>query len=394
MLNTQAPSRVELVRRAAELAPVLQSHSLWMEENRCLHGEVIEALAEAGVFRLRVPSRYGGYESDARTMTEAIAQVGLGDGSAAWLASVWSICAWLACLFPDHVQDEVFADPDTRVCGVLSPSALAVPADGGLVVNGQWHFISGALHSQWQLIIAMAPTPDGAQQWPVMALVPMSELKIHDDWRVAGLRATGSVTTIAEQVFVPADRVIPMIAVLQEQYASEQNAHSAVYRSPMIPTGCTSFAGAALGLAKAAESAFLDRLPGRKITYTDYANQAEAPITHLQVSEAALLIDEADYHTSQLAAQVDTKAAANESWTVAERARARARLGRVFQLAKGAVDILNTASGASSIYQSVPIQRIQRDIQTLNMHALMHPNTNFELYGRVLCGMPANTMYI
>ncbi|MER6103314.1 hypothetical protein ABT115_13545 [Streptomyces sp. NPDC001832] len=47
--------------------------------------------------------------------------------------------------------------------------------------------------------------------------------------------------------------------------------------------------------------------------------------------------------------------------------------------AKEAVDILNTASGASSIRRDVPIQRFQRDVQAVNLHALMHPNTNAEL---------------
>jgi hypothetical protein len=66
----------------------------------------------------------------------------------------------------------------------------------------------------------------------------------------------------------------------------------------------------------------------------------------------------------------------------------------VCRLAKEAVDILAGASGGSSIYSDVPIQRIARDIQAVNLHALMHPNTNTELYGRVLCGLEPNTLYL
>jgi hypothetical protein len=58
------------------------------------------------------------------------------------------------------------------------------------------------------------------------------------------------------------------------------------------------------------------------------------------------------------------------------------------------VDVYQTASGGSSIYDAVPIQRIARDVQVLNLHAVMHPNTNLELYGRVLCGLEPNTHYI
>lgn len=392
-MSTEAPPRPDLVARAAELAPLLRSHAQWQEENRRLHDDVIEAMATAGVFKMRIPKRYGGFESDARTVVDVLTKLGEGDGSAAWNASVWSISNWLACLFPDQVQDEVFATPDTRVCGVLSPTASAEPVDGGFVVNGRWGFISGALHSQWQVIIAMGPAPDGSQ-WPLMAMVPLSDLVIDDDWHTAGLKATGSVSTIAQNVFVPRERVIPMVAVLQDQYASQINAGSPVYRGPMMATGCVSFVGAAIGLAKGAMATFLDRLPERKITYTDYTSQSEAPLTHLQVAEASLTIDEAQFHATRLATKMDEKGAAGEPWTLPERVAARAALGRVFYLAKKAVDVLNTASGGSSVYSSVPIQRIQRDVQTLNLHALMHPDTNFELYGRILCGMPPNTMYL
>jgi len=39
----------------------------------------------------------------------------------------------------------------------------------------------------------------------------------------------------------------------------------------------------------------------------------------------------------------------------------------------------------------VPMQSFQRDMQALANHAIMHPQTNVELYGRVLCGLEPNT---
>jgi alkylation response protein AidB-like acyl-CoA dehydrogenase len=403
VLNTQAPERAdltsavpardELVRRAAELVPVLRANSEWSEQNRALPEESLTALADAGVFKMRVPKRYGGYESDAGTLLGVMSEIAQGDGSAAWCVSAWTISTWLACLFPDHVQDQVFATENARVCGVLSPTAEAKPVEGGVVVNGAWHFISGARHSLWQVIIAMAPTPDGASMWPVMAVVPLSDLQIVDDWNTMGLRGTGSVTTVAQDVFVPADRVLPMVAVLQEQFASQLNANSAVYRSPMMATGCTTFTGTAIGLAKAARSAFMDRID-RKITYTDYASQREAPLTHLELAEASFRIEESELRAAALAAQMDDKCLKGEPWTLEEKVHARAHLGRVFQLCKESAEILSSASGGSSIYTTEPLQRIVRDLHALSMHSLMHSSTNTELYGRILCGLPPNTMYL
>ncbi|GAA1566440.1 acyl-CoA dehydrogenase family protein [Actinomadura kijaniata] len=393
MSTTQVPTREQLVSRAARVAPTLRAHAAWSEKNRRLHDETIEALADAGVFKLRAPARYGGYECDTRTLVEVAAELGRGDGSASWVASVYWIPGWMACLFPDAVQDEVFSTPDVRVCGTLSPGAIARPVEGGVVVTGKWGFISGAHHAHWQEIIAIL-TPDEGEPYPVMGLVPMSDLLIVDDWHTSGLQGTGSVSTVAKDLFVPQERILPLPAVLQGQGASSANAASPIYRVPLLPVAAASSVGTLLGLARGMRETFLKRLPNRKITYTAYESQREAPVTHLQLGEASLKIDEAEFHALRLAASVDAKGEEGTPWKLEERARARADLGAVSRLAKEAVDILASASGGSSIYTDVPIQRIARDVQAVNLHALMNPTTNTELYGRVLSGLEPNTPYI
>src|SRR5262249_2248577 len=208
LTTTGAPTREDLVRRAADLAPVLRRHSAWTEEHRRIHDESIEALADAGIFKLRTPARYGGYEADTRTLVDVATELGRADGSTSWVASVYWIPTWMTCLFPDHVQDEVFATPDARICGTLSPSGMAAPTDGGIVLNSRWGFISGGVHAHWEEIIAVLVGPDH-EPYPVMALVPMTDLQVVDDWYTSGLKGTGSVSTIAQDLFVPAERVLP-----------------------------------------------------------------------------------------------------------------------------------------------------------------------------------------
>ncbi|MEU8271217.1 acyl-CoA dehydrogenase family protein [Sphaerisporangium sp. NPDC049002] len=393
MLTTDVPTREELARRASELVPLLRKNAAWAEENRRVHEESIEALADAGVFKLRVPLRYGGYEADTRTLVDVASELGRADGSTSWVASVYWIPTWMACLFPDQVQDEVFSTPDVRICGTLSPTAMAAPVEGGIVVNGKWGFISGALHSHWQVVVAILVGGEG-EPAPIMALVPISDLQVADDWYTAGLKGTGSVSTIAQDVFIPSERVLHLGAVVQGQHASQANADRPIYRAPLLPVASASSVGTVVGMAKGASEAFFERLPERKISYTAYGSQSEAPLTHLQVADATMKIDEAEFHAHRLTSLVDTKGVQGAAWTLEERARARADMGAVCRLAKEAVDIFSTASGGSSIYSHVPIQRIARDIQAVNLHALMHPNTNAELYGRILCGLEPNTLYI
>jgi alkylation response protein AidB-like acyl-CoA dehydrogenase len=394
MLTASVPTRESLIRRVSELVPQLQKNAKWAEDNRRLADDSIDALADAGVFKLRVPRRHGGYESDTRTLLDVATELGRADGSLAWTASVYWIPTWMTCLFPDEVQDEVFATPNVRICGTLSPSATAVPAKGGVVVNGRWGFVTGALHSHWQEILAVLIDPNGGEPMPIMALVPMSDLRIVDDWHTAGLRGTGSVSTVAQELFVPSARVLPLPAVLQGHSASKSNGDSLIYRAPLLPVAAASSVGTVIGLANAALEAFLQRLPGRKITYTNYTSQSAAPMTHLQVAEAAQKLDQATFHAHRLAATVDDKSANGDPWTLEERAKARADLGTVCQLGAEIVDVLSRASGGSSLYTDVSIQRIARDVHAVNLHALMHPDTNAELYGRILCGQEPNTLYI
>jgi alkylation response protein AidB-like acyl-CoA dehydrogenase len=299
----------------------------------------------------------------------------------------------MACQFPDEVQDEVFDTPDVRICGTLSPSGMAKPTDGGIVLNGKWAFQSGAVHAHWQEIIAILVPPDG-EPYPIMALVPMSDVLIVDDWDTSGLRATGSVSTVAKDLFIPQERVLPLPVVLAGQSASARNAGSPVYNAPLLPVASASSVGTIIGMAKGARNAFMDRMPNRKITYTGYESQREAPLTHFQVAEATMKIDEAEFHARRLADLVDTKCNEGTEWKLEERAQSRADVGQTVRLAKEAVEIFANASGGSSIYKGIPIQRINRDIQAVNLHALMHPNTNAELYGRVLCGLEPNSDYI
>lgn len=388
------PSREDLILRATGLVPLLRSTADWVDEHRRLPETVIEAIEDSGLLKMRVPARYGGYASDARTLIDVHAELGRGDSSAAFCVSVWSLINWIAGLYPDEVQDEIFATPHVRVCGTLAPTGTATRAPGGYRISGRWRFNSGVLHSHWKLIAAI---PEGveAQNGPIMAIVPVSALELIDDWHTLGLRGSGSVSTAVTDLFVPEERILATAALFIDQCgATKINSQDPLYRVPMLVTSTAATAGQCIGAAKHAMQSFLERLPDRSITYTNYSSQREAPITHLQVGEAALLTEEAEARAHNFVDLIDSKTKKNEAWSDAEKIRSRVEMGRVAQLSKNAVDIIASASGGSSVYSDVPIQRIQRDLQTINLHALTSPNTNIELYGRHLCGLEPNTSYL
>ena len=193
---------------------------------------------------------------------------------------------------------------------------------------------------------------------------------------------------------MPEHRVLPMSDAAEGRYRSERNAGVPLYCSAFGPFIAANSAGTPLGLGRAALEAFLERLPGRPIAFTSYTERREAPITHLQVGEAAIRLESAAYHARRGAEFVDANAVAGVPMTLEERARVRMDLAWVTELARSATQLLQEGSGATSIHEDVPIQRIWRDISALSLHAILHPKTNLELYGRVLCGLEPNAWLV
>ncbi|WP_141983681.1 acyl-CoA dehydrogenase family protein [Saccharothrix saharensis] len=342
----------ELVRRAAEIVPVLRAHAAWGDENRRLHEGAVEAMAEAGVLRLRVPAEHGGHEADLATVVDVISELARGDGSAAWTAAVWAISTWVVGQFPTEVRREVFAKPDVRVTGILSPTATARPVAGGVLVNGRWAFTAGAPQSHWTTNAALL-LPDES---PVALAIPLVDLEVVDDWHTTGLRATGSVTTVAKDVFVPAERVLRLAPVLR----AHPDAAEPMFRAPFMPAACAAVSAPAVGLARAA---------------VEVARGSAAPSA---LREATVLADEAEVHARRTAALVDLKAAGGEEWTPEDRAGVRRDLGEACLRARDAVDVLGAGSPA--------LHRIRRDVHAVNLHAVLHPNANAERYGPVFLG--------
>jgi 3-hydroxy-9,10-secoandrosta-1,3,5(10)-triene-9,17-dione monooxygenase len=193
---------------------------------------------------------------------------------------------------------------------------------------------------------------------------------------------------VADNVFVPAHRTLPLQDVLDGNYPERHNSDNPYFNYPTVPVLVVNAGGTPVGAARGALEAFFERLPGRQITFTNYVSQAEAPVTHLQLGETALKIESADAHVRRATAILDEQPG---PMSVAARVKARTHISYATGLAREAVDTLFHASGASSIQVHVPIQRFQRDIQALSNHGIMLPSTTLELYGRILCGLEPNT---
>lgn len=382
-----APARAELVARAEALRPLLREHAARIDAERRVTDEVIDALTEAGLFKLTVPRRFGGHESDVRTLLDVTAAIAEGDGSTGWVTAVVNMCNWLASLFPEQAQEEIFgADPDARVTGVFSPTATSRKVDGGWRMTGRWYYNSGSSHSSWAVLGMPVTDEDGEVTDQAMVLVPRSDLALEDTWFVAGLRGTASDCLIAEDVFVPEHRVMSVPAAIEGDVPADHGP-TGLFRTAFSPLLAVGLAGPQLGMGRAALKLVTEKAATKPISYTYYETQADSVGVQLQVAEAAMKVDTAHLHAHRAAADLDTAAALGTDLDLLTRARVRADTGYAIDNLLSAIGTLLNVHGAGSFADANALQRIWRDASVAGRHAASTPAVGMEIYGKLLLGV-------
>jgi alkylation response protein AidB-like acyl-CoA dehydrogenase len=386
-LAVDVPGHDELVARAAALRDGLWQDAAACDRERRLTERGIAGITAAGLTRLMTPRRLGGYEADMRTFLDVTVELGRGCCSAAWVTGVLNAGNFVVSLFPAEAQDEVWAGaPDACAALVLgAPTASVEPADGGVVVSGQWPYASGSLHSDW--VSVLIPRGVDSPGFDIhLVLVPTSEVEIKDTWFFTGMRGTGSNTVVADRVFVPRHRVAPLMPFIVGATDHLVDA-SHRYRNSLMGLFAIGLLGAQLGGADRALRYVIEHGPTRPVAASTYANQAQSPTFQLDLASASTLIDTAMLLAARLAATVDEDAAAGRNPGLISRARARMDSTQVAQNCRDAIDLLLTAHGSSSFNESNPLQRIWRDVNVAGRHAGFGMGIPHQLYGRALVGM-------
>ncbi|WP_439028868.1 hypothetical protein [Gordonia terrae] len=237
---------------------------------------------------------------------------------------------------------------------------------------------------QWALLGVPIVDETGAQIDQGLALVPMSELAIEDTRYVVGMKGTGSNTIVAEDVFVPAHRILSLPQAVEGQSATPHTDET-LYRSAFVPVVSLILVGPQLGLAQGALELVLASLAkGRGISYTFYDRAVDAGSTQINIAEAASLIDTAQLHMARAAADIDAAAASGEYMDFQTRARVRMDVGVVATRARAAMDLLLTVQGAGSFAEFNMLQQKWRDLEAGSRHAVVNPSIAAEIYGRSL----------
>jgi alkylation response protein AidB-like acyl-CoA dehydrogenase len=379
------PSRTAGYLDAIErLAPLVEEHRASFDRDRRLPDVVFRALAEAGLFRLWLPSAMGGPELSPVEFMQVVEAASAKDGSIGWVVANGGGMSRVAGYLPESIAGEWFTDPYAFIVSATGAVGSAEPVAGGYRVPGRWPFGSGASHATRFMGLAAVSDGSNQSQPPICVYFAREQVTIHDTWHVSGLRGTGSSDFEVKNAFVPAEHTHSFLA-------PEPSQPGIIYRIPGLTIFPWSITGAPLGIASGAIAAFTKSATQKRIRLGTTTQLQDREMVHSVVGRATAIVGAARAFLKE--AMTELLAALGDDRDRLMRARANLRIACAYA-AEGSsaiVQMLTTETGASAIFESSALERAGRDINAAVKHVAMSPQS-YIVAGRLHLGLDPGAM--
>jgi alkylation response protein AidB-like acyl-CoA dehydrogenase len=376
---------------ADRLAPVIEAGAAESEARRQLAPAVVEALLEAGMYRLLLPRSLGGHELLPSRFSRVMERIAAVDGSTAWCLGQTGGCAMAAGHLEPQAAREIFGPPRAVLAWGAGPKGQAVEVKGGYDVTGSWMFASGGHQANWLGAHVPLCEPDGTPRKsesgaPLVRtmLFPAEQATMSDAWHVMGLKATGSDSYSLQHLFVPQARTF----VLDGQPHASQP--GVLYRFPITLVYAAAFCGVAFGLARALLEALIE-LARTKVPQKRSQTLRDSPVIQLQVATAEATLGSVRMYLWRSLEEIEEELAASGAPQLSAAQRMRIRLASTYGIhqAKAAADIAWRAAGSTAIFESDRFERCFRDLNTVTQQ-IQARQTQLETVGQFLLGAADN----
>lgn len=380
-----ADSGAACLARAQSLIPLLRSAAAEIDAKCELPPQVLDAMHDAGLFRLLMPKSNGGYELKPSEFVQCVEAIAMGDASAAWCMNQGSGCSMAAAYVSADVAREVWGDQRAVLAWGQGPGARAVRAPGGWRVTGTWSFASGSRHCAW--LGALCPTyeadgtpvlkPDG-KGWERTFLFPKQHAVITDVWQVMGLRGTGSDNYTITDLFVDDAHA------LTRESDAERREPGTLYRFQAMQLYAGGFSCVGLGTSRALLESVVEMAKTKKQAWSsDYLRDNHALQSILAYADAALkaakagllkVLDDAwDNTAASGVLSLDDKVAIRQATTYA------------IHVARDMAHQVYHEAGSSAIFDNQPFERRFRDVNSVSQQT-QGRRTNLETVGVYMLG--------
>jgi alkylation response protein AidB-like acyl-CoA dehydrogenase len=377
--------RARLLAAVEALAPKLRAASRDIETARSLPEDIVQAMADAGLYRMYLPRSLGGGELDPLTYFDVIEALTRVESVAGWsvLISTGALTITARGL-PDEVLSRMFTSPRvTLMAGSGPPNGRAHAVPGGYRLTGSWTQGSNIRLAAWvlagcHLYDGDRPClgPDGAPVY-LRCVLPASDVEIFDTWDTTGMRGTGSHDWAVNDTFIPEERVHRGTDVSKRPQPLYQF------------VGWTHVAHAALGLglARVAIEEFVALAGGKSATWHKTEGRLATRTTiQAKVAQAEALIGSGRAYVREATRDIWDTVCRRETPSTSQRAIYRLAVAQAYANAREAVDLMYNLAGATAIYTRSRLDRCLRDVHTAAAHVWVAPDT-YELAGRLLLGL-------
>ena len=367
-MTSVAESRVsdtalELAADVRGLGAAVTEHRGEFDSAGRLPDHLFQQLAALGLFRLLLPASLGGQGLSALEFMDVVEAAAALDGTIGWLTGNGGGMARAGGYLPEASAREIFDDPLAFVVSSTGAVGRAVRVPGGYSVTGRWPFGSGSPHGTWFTVICAVEDNEQATGELIFVYAPRQDVRLHDNWQVSGLCATGSVDFELEDAFVP-DR-------LTHAFQPEPTQPGTLYRLPTRSIFSWTVATVPLGIAAGAIDDFASKGHSamRRSESTPFAERelVQSQLGQIQARTAA--------SRAYLRHTMSTLLAGVEAGTDLQASRIDFRLACTFasQSALWAINLVTEMAGAVAIMQSSPLERRERDARAAAKHVAMSP---------------------
>lgn len=382
----------QLLEGARKLRSLLREQAAQAEELRTLTPEVEAALHKLDLFSLATPRRWGGAGLSNRAYTEFQMELGQGDAAVAWVVQILNSTTWVASTGPDALQEGLFAQGPTIICGAYNPPGIGTKVDGGYRITGKFPYSSGSRQAKWAQCGFVHMGDEGKPVTPGInfAYVPMDQVTIEDTWYTVGMQATGSDTTVLDDVFVPDDMIVTSDRPFGFHDPDKRHFTEASDRQPLLPTLRATGLGLLLGGALAMLELVEENVQQKPLVTTTFMPKAQSQVVVHELGKVAAQLDTARLLILHAAEEIDTDAISGRAWTPLDAARHKASCAQAAQLIHTSVEQLMFVAGSSAFATANPLSRFWRDIHVGLRHVTHIPSVGYEIYGRDRLGIEPN----
>jgi 3-hydroxy-9,10-secoandrosta-1,3,5(10)-triene-9,17-dione monooxygenase len=385
MLHVPRPAhaaiRQTILHEVRTIAARLAARAQAAEQARKIPLESVRDMLAAGLARILVPMRFGGYELDFATWLDVVLEISKVDASHGWCASLLIHHPHVVGQFPTEAQEAVWADgPDVAIAASIAPTTQVTPVDGGYRVSGQHSsFASGVDHSSWVMVGGLAATEAG-REW-LLLLVPPAEYRVRDTWNMAGMCATGSNTIVTDNVFVPTSRSLRVSDLRDGNGPGGALNENAIFHMPFFHYAPLTFAAPMLGAARGAYEYVREWTKQRKAA--GGTSIAEKASVQVRMARAAADLDAAELLLRRAADMPNVP----DAHTPQLLARSVRDFARACELVVAATDVVMGLCGTAGFATTHPVQRAWRDVHVAAMHISLNTENNYAHFGRTEFGL-------